>query len=99
MARIPYIHANGFFETEDLYNYIVSNKMKYIIVGAEQRSFAEHTKKYSLDCWLRLRSDKPDTKQAVSSIIENIVRTDKRFKEGISYDDETGRQVKSLIVA
>jgi hypothetical protein len=75
MIDLPY--GDGQFDERDLVDYIRSFRppRNYIIIDKQKDALANHRKKTSLDYWLRQRSRRPDTMQAVESVIEYLVAT------------------------
>jgi hypothetical protein len=78
MITLPYGGKNVSFDENDLIRYMKSTCRNYIIQGQQNCSLANHTKKSSLDYWLRINyAATPDTKQAVNKVIEQLMNTDK----------------------
>ena len=73
--HLPYGGRGARFDAEDLKTHIEQDGMGYIIQGQEACVLAADTKLRSLDVWLRKRCAKPDTRQAVNGVIEQLVRT------------------------
>ena len=72
---LPYGGRGARFDAEELKTHMERDGMGYIIQGQQACVLAAHTKPRSLDVWLRKRCAKPDTKQAVNRVIEQLVRT------------------------
>jgi len=68
--------GGGRFSEYDLVEHIRAAKppRDYIIQGQADRKLAQHPK-HSLDCWLRKFSRYKDTKQAVNSVIDDLLAT------------------------
>ena len=76
MIRLPFGGKNGQFHEQDLISHILKTGRDYIIQGQQNCSLANHTKPNSLDYWLRVNyATNADTKQAVTSVIEDLVKT------------------------
>ena len=95
---LPYGGPGARFDAEELKIHIEQNDMGYIIQGQQACVLKDHTKPRSLDVWLRRRCGKPDTKQAVNRVIEQLVRT------GMFYEDkfrcpDSGRCTKGIAIA
>ena len=76
MISLPYGGKNAQFDEQDLISHILASGREYIIQGQQNCSLANHTKPSSLDHWLRSNySTNPDTKQAVSSVVEDLLKT------------------------
>lgn len=76
MIYLPH-GAGGRFRERDLVDYIRASRPSrdYIIQGQTNIARAKHPKPKSLDYWLRQFSRNPDTKQAVTSVIDALVAT------------------------
>lgn len=72
MIRLP---AGGSFDVRDLVIYITTSGRDYIIQGQQNTSFVNHTKRRSLDYWLRERTPNRDTRQAENSVLDALVAT------------------------
>ena len=76
MIKLPHGGKNAQFDVKELVEYIKKSGRDYIIQGSQQCSLANHTKKHSLDYWLRSNyAASPDTKQAVKTVIDELVAT------------------------
>lgn len=76
MIRLPYGGKNAQFDVRDLIAYIKRSGKDYIVQGSQQCTLSNHTKKNSLDYWLRTNyAANPDTKQAVKTIIDELIAT------------------------
>ena len=77
MIDLPYGGHGAQFNEHDLVDYIRASTpaRDYIIQGQNDCTLAQHPKPHSLDCWLRQLSRFPDTKQAVNSVIDDLVTT------------------------
>ena len=96
MAIVNLPHGYNYFDSEDLKKYIRSTGRKFIIQGQIKCKRADHPKPSSLDCWLRDHFAKnPDTKQAVNSVIADLVRTGE-FEEGEFNCPDSGRRCKGI---
>jgi len=97
MARIslPYSRPDS-FSTDDLKSYIRMSGRDFIIQGQQQCTFTDHSKKLSLDYWLRKNyAGNSDTRQAVNSVIADLVGTGE-FDEGRFSCPETGVLCKGI---
>jgi hypothetical protein len=72
MIRLPY---GGQFDERELVAYIRASRRDYIIQGQQAVARANHTKRQSLDYWLRQFAHNPDTKQAETSVVNALVAT------------------------
>ena len=95
---LPYGGPGARFDAEELKIHIERDGMGYIIQGQQACVLKDHTKPRSLDVWLRKRCGKPDTKQAVNRVIEQLVRT------GMFYEDkfrcpDSGHRTKGIAIA
>jgi hypothetical protein len=76
MIRLPYGGENAQFDEQELVNHLRKGLRDYIIQGQQNCSFDNHTKRQSLDYWLRSKFAKnPDTKQAVNEVVDDLVAT------------------------
>ena len=87
---LPYGGPGARFDAEELKIHIERDGMGYIIQGQQACVLKDHTKPRSLDVWLRKRCGKPDTKQAVNRVIEQLVRT------GMFYEDKSAAQIAAI---
>ena len=97
MIDQPYGGGSQFNEY-DLVEYIRASHpaRDYIIIGAQKDTFANHRKRHSLDYWLRRRSRRPDTMQAVDSVIDALVATKLFTKADNLVCPDSGRECKGL---
>ena len=73
MIQVP--HGEP-FAVVDLINYMRNSGRNYIIQGQQICSFEKHTKRNSLDYWLRSRDQKnQNTKQADNSVLDALAAT------------------------
>jgi len=73
---LPHGGPAASFPVHALVAYIRNTGRDYIIQGQQQCSLAAHTKRHSLDSWLRKNyARNPDTKQAVNRVIVDLVST------------------------
>ena len=94
MIDLP--HGGGpRFNEHDLVDYLRASR-DYIIIGAQKDVLAKHHKPNSLDYWLRKRSRRPDTMQAVDSVIDALVATGLFTKEDSLLCPDSGRKCKGL---
>lgn len=76
MIKVPYGGKDSSFLVTDLVSYIKSMNRDYIIQGAANCSYDKHLKPHSLDYWLRSHySRNGDTKQAVNTVIDDLLST------------------------
>ncbi len=93
---LPYGDAQ--FNAHDLVDYIRSftPPRDYIIIGKQKDALVRHRKKTSLDYWLRRRSRRPDTMQAVDSVVYALVATKLFVLESDLLCPESHRHCKGL---
>jgi hypothetical protein len=73
MINLPYGTS---FNERDLVAHIQASGRNYIIQGQQTCSFDDHSKRHSLDFWLRQNfADNHDTKQAENSVLNALVAT------------------------
>ena len=96
--HLPYGGRGALFDAEDLKAHMEQDGMGYIIQGQQACVLAAHTKPRSLDVWLRKRCAKPDTKQAVNGVIEQLVRTG-MFCEGKFRCPDSGLLTKGIALS
>lgn len=78
IIKLPYGGNDSCFDANDLVSYIKDSLRGYIIQGQQNCSLEDHTKPRSLDYWLRANyADNKDTKQAVNTVIDALVLTNK----------------------
>ena len=78
MIRLPHGGKNSRFYVDDLVSFIKESLRGYIIQGQQNCSLEHHTKPRSLDYWLRVTcADNKNIKQAVNSVINELVATGK----------------------
>jgi hypothetical protein len=96
MIDLPYGDAQ--FNEHDLVDYIRSLKppRNYIIIGKQKDALVNHRKKTSLDYWLRQRSRRPNTMQAVESVIDDLVATGLFERDEHLFCPESRRYCKAL---
>jgi len=76
MIKVPYAGKDSSFKVSDLMSYMKSMNRDYIIQGGVNCRYEEHPKRHSLDFWLRsYYSKNKDTKQAVKSVIDDLLGT------------------------
>ena len=76
MIRLPYGGENAQFDEQLLVNHLRQGLRDYIIQGQQNCSLENHTKRQSLDYWLRSNFAKNhDTKQAVNDVVDDLVAT------------------------
>jgi hypothetical protein len=100
MTRIPLPQSRpDSFSSDELLEYIRKSGRDFIIQGQQQCTLANHTKKTSLDYWLRKKyAGNPDTRQAVNSVIADLIMTGE-FEAGIFTCPETGVRCKGIRIA
>jgi hypothetical protein len=95
MARISLPQSKpDTFTTDDLKNYIRTSGRNYIIQGQQQCTLNDHTKKLSLDYWLREKYNH-DQRQALNSVIGDLVATGE-FEVGKFLCPNRGRMCKGI---
>lgn len=72
MIDLPY---GGQFDIHDLIAHIDASGRNFIIQGQQNVSQENHSKRLSLDYWLRQFADNPDTKQAENSVLDTLALT------------------------
>lgn len=93
--RLPHGGNESGFYAQRVADAIAEMPGREIVIGAIQKGLAD-VKPHSLDYLLRTRYAKnPDTKQAVSSVIDSMVATG-LFERSTVADPVTGRDVDSL---
>ena len=76
MIRLPYGGENAQFDERELVDHLRTKLRDYIIQGQQNCTLENHTKRQSLDYWLRSNFAKnPDTRQAVKDVIDDLVAT------------------------
>jgi hypothetical protein len=65
----------GQFEVDDLIQFVKNSGRDYIIQGQQACAQADHTKRSSLDYWLRDKAKSVNTKQADNDVIAALVAT------------------------
>ena len=76
MIRLPHGGRNSQFEEKDLVDYIKASGRDYIIQGQQNSKLDDHTKRSSLDYWLRTNyAANPDTKQGVNEVLNQLTAT------------------------
>ena len=100
MIDLPY-GGGAQFNEYDLVDYIRASHpaRDYVIIGAQKDRLVRHHKPHSLDYWLRKRSGRPNTMQAVGSIIDALVATGLFTKEDNLVCPDSGRKCKGLRLA
>ena len=94
---LPYGGRGARFDAEELKTHIEREGMGYIIQGQQACVLAAHTKPRSLDVWLRKQCARPDTKQAVNCVIEQLVSTGMFYPVRFTCPD-SGRRCKGIAV-
>ena len=95
MIYLPY---GGMFDEHDLIEYIVRSGRDYIIQGQQNSSMENHSKRLSLDYWLRTYAPNPNTKQAVTSVISSLERTGLFRMDNLLICPETGRRCRGIVL-
>ena len=96
MIRLPYGGPNAQFDERELVDHLRTRMRDYIIQGQQNCRLENHTKKQSLDYWLRSNfASNPDTKQAVNTVMEDLVATGLFEEEKLTCPD-SGRKCKGL---
>lgn len=90
---------NGTFDVNDLIEHMRISGLEYLIQGQQACSYADHTKKKSLDYWIRGRcAANRDQKQADNGVITQLVNTG-FFREDAKLDcPETGHKCKGVVL-
>lgn len=90
---------NGSFDVNHLIEHMRNSGLEYLIQGQQACSYADHTKKKSLDYWIRGRcAAKRDQKQADNRVITQLVNTG-FFREDAKLDcPETGHKCKGVVL-
>jgi len=88
----------GSFSVDALIKHIENSGRDFIIIGQQKRMLSEHTKKQSLDFWLREHAHNPNQKQAENKVISALLAT-KMFDLSRNLKcPETGRMCRGLIL-
>jgi hypothetical protein len=96
MPQIILPYGNNSFDSNNLIEHIRQSGRNYIIQGQQACNLDDHTKPRCLDYWLRTNySQRPDTKQAVNEVIEQLVETGD-FVEGRYICPDSGSMCKGL---
>ena len=98
MTRIALPHGapGAGFDATDLKDHMLKKNIRYMIQGQQACTLANHTKPHSLDYWLRTQhAGRRDTKQAVNSVIEQVVSTG-IFYQGHFICPDSGRMCKGI---
>lgn len=99
MPEIMLPYGNCSFHSEDLIEHIRQSGRKYIIQAQQKCIMANHTKPHSLDYWLRTNyAQRPDTKQAVNEVIDQLVDTGDFVEGKFICPDSDGRLCKGIAV-
>ena len=97
MIRLPHGGENAQFDEQELVDHLRTGLRDYIIQGQQNCTLENHTKRQSLDYWLRSNfANNPDTKQAVNDVMDDLVATGLfEVVEGLQCPD-SGRSCKGL---
>ena len=97
MITLPYGGKSAKFDVKELLAYIKKSGRDYIVQGSQQCSLTKHTKKHSLDYWLRSNyAVNPDTKQAVKTVIHELVSTGLFEEADALHCPDSGRLCKGI---
>jgi hypothetical protein len=98
VIKLPYGGKDSSFLVNDLLSYMKSMNKDYIIQGGVNCYYEEHPKPHSLDYWLRsFYSRNKDTKQAVNSVIDDLISTGLFTLDEKLICPDSGRLCKGII--
>ena len=96
---LPHGGPGARFDVVDLHDYMAKRGIDYIVQGHCKCTLADHSKPNSLDYWLRERYAKyPDTMQAISSVIDDLVGTG-LFDPGKFTCPDSGQRCKGIALS
>lgn len=75
MIDLPYPPPTVPFRVGNLVEHVRTLPGRQILIGSQIVTYNNHTKKYSLDCWLRRLLQNSDTCRSVDSVVNAIVAT------------------------
>jgi hypothetical protein len=76
MIKLPYGGRGAEFDACDLVRHITNTGRDYIIQGQQHCALVNHTKRQSLDYWLRANfASNSDTAQAVHQVMVDLLTT------------------------
>lgn len=98
-SSVSVINAlNGSFNVNELIEHMRTSGLDYLIQGQQECSYANHTKKQSLDYWIRGRSQRNrDQKQADNRVLDQLVSTGFFRIEAKLECPETSRKCKGIV--
>lgn len=97
--QISFQYGGGYFEIQDLVEYVESSDRDYVIGGGCNQGLSLHKKPESLDYWLRKRSNQPNIRQVTQKLIQDIIETDYFTYEENLPCPTTGRRCNGLRLA
>ncbi len=87
------------FDVMKLVSHLKLKKLKHIIIGQQHARFKNHTKKQSLDYWIRNKiSRTPDTAQATAEVVNKLCESGYFYKKSNLICPDTGRKCNGLIL-
>lgn len=92
------LQGGGEFSLEALVQYMENLEDGYMIQGQQNVRYADHTKPFSLDYWLRQFAVNPDTTQATNSLLATLLATGLFELVNQLICPETGKECKGLIL-
>ncbi|MDF3836943.1 hypothetical protein P3W85_28915 [Cupriavidus basilensis] len=94
---LPFHYANGYFDVDELVNWVESLGRGFVIVGGRNATFEKHQRPESLDYWLRARSTNRNVRQTDQALIQRLAGTG-RFEIAQRRCPVSGRRVGSLVL-
>jgi len=99
VIKLPHGGKDSSFPIKDLVSYIKSMNRDYIIQGGVNCKYEEHPKCHSLDYWLRsYYARNKDTKQAVTSVIDDLLSTGLFSLDEKLLCPDSGRLCKGVVL-
>ena len=95
MIKLSY---GGEFSEADLVEYILRSPRNYIIQGQQATTKSKHSKKLSLDYWLRQFADQQGQKQADDKVMSALVSTGLFARVDKLVCPESGTRCKGLVL-
>lgn len=96
--RIPFEYAKGYFDLDELEEWVRSLGRGYVIIGGYNVMLADHPREESLDYWLRTRSTNRNVRQACRAVVDRIVASG-RFVLVQGHWPEEAHPRKALVLA
>lgn len=86
------------FNVNELIEHMQKEELPYLIQGQQMSSYKDHSKKKSLDYWIRGKSNDPEKKQADNGVIEQLVRTGYFYEDQELQCPETRVKCKGIVL-